>query len=200
MLSVEEVYELNAISLTDTIANDLKAIPNPPNLANPLKSCSRFRNHLKWERQLPGQYVILSTPSLNSLKLDVSMQTLDTGEVVASLALLDCRATGLFINSNFVRMKNLKMKRLHQPVNVYNVDGTPNEAGKVSKVWETVLRYCDHSEHVIFAVTCLGKQNIILGLDWLREHNPEVDWQMNKVKMSRCLNHCRTCQNETNAK
>jgi hypothetical protein len=48
-------------------------------------------------------------------------------------------------------------------------------------------------------VTCLGKQNIILGLDWLREHNPEVDWQTNEVKMSHCPNHCRTCQNETNA-
>jgi hypothetical protein len=80
------------------------------------------------------------------------------------------------------------------------VDGTPNEAGKVSEVWETILRYRDHSERAIFAVTCLGKQNIILGLDWLHEHNPEVDWQTNEVKMSRCPNHCHTCQNEMNVK
>jgi hypothetical protein len=53
---------------------------------------------------------------------------------------------------------------------------------------------------VIFAVTCLGKQNIILRLDWLRKHNPEVDWQTNEVKMSCCPNHCHTCQNKTNAK
>jgi hypothetical protein len=49
------------------------------------------------------------------------MQTLDTGEVVASPALLDCGATGLFIDSNFMKMKNLKTKRLSQPVNVYSV-------------------------------------------------------------------------------
>jgi hypothetical protein len=79
------------------------------------------------------------------------------------------------------------------------VDGTPNEARKVSEVWETVLQYRDHSERAIFAVTCLGKQNIILRLNWLRKHNPEVNWQTNKVKMSRCPNHCHTCQNETNA-
>jgi hypothetical protein len=79
------------------------------------------------------------------------------------------------------------------------VDGTPNEAGKVSEVWETILRYCDHSERAIFAVTCLGKQNIILKLDWLCKHNPKVDWQTNEVKMSHCPNHCHTCQNETNA-
>jgi hypothetical protein len=47
--------------------------------------------------------------------------------------------------------------------------------------------------------TCLGKQNIILGLNWLCEHNPKVDWQTNKVKMSCCPNHCCTCQNEMNA-
>jgi hypothetical protein len=105
------------------------------------------------------------------LELDVSMQTLNTDEVVASPALLDCGATGLFVNGNIVKMKNLMMRKLSQPVNVYNVDGTPNEAGKVSEVWETVLQYCDHSECAVFAVTCLGKQNIILGLDWLHEHN-----------------------------
>jgi hypothetical protein len=70
------------------------------------------------------------------------------------------------------------MKRLSQPVNIYNVDSTPNEAGKVSEIWETVLQYCDHSKCAIFAVTCLGKQNIILGLNWLCEHNPKVNWQM----------------------
>jgi hypothetical protein len=67
------------------------------------------------------------------------MQTLDTGEVVALPALLDCGATGLFIDGNFMKMKNLMTRKLSQPVNVYNVDGTPNEAGKVSEVWETVL-------------------------------------------------------------
>ena len=40
--------------------------------------------------------------------------------------------------------------------------------------------------------------DIILGLNWLCEHNPKVDWQSGKVKMSHCLNHCHTCQNEVN--
>jgi hypothetical protein len=138
-LLVEEVYELNAISSTSPIVNDSKAIPITPNLVNPPKPCSRFRNCPKWERRLPERYVISSTPSLNSLELDVLMQTLDTGKVVASPALLDCGATGLFVDGNFVKMKNLMMRKLSQPVNVYNVDGTPNEAEKVLEVWETVL-------------------------------------------------------------
>ena len=37
-----------------------------------------------------------------------------------------------------------------------------------------------------FAVTHLGMEDMILGLPWLCEHNPEVDWEKGEVKMSRC--------------
>ena len=56
-----------------------------------------------------------------------------------------------------------------------------------------VLQYKDHSERAVFAVTNLGKQDMILGLTWLREHNPEVDWKTGEINMSRCPQHCRTC-------
>jgi hypothetical protein len=62
------------------------------------------------------------------------MQTLNTAKVVASPALLDCGATGLFVNGNFIKTRNLTTRKFSQPVNVYNVDGTPNEAGKVLEV------------------------------------------------------------------
>ena len=90
------------------------------------------------------------------------------------------------------------MKQLSRPIPVYNVDSSLNKAGSISEVWETILRYCKHSEHVTFAVTGLGKQDIILGLTWLQKHNPEVDWASGKVKMSQCPNRCHTCQNEMN--
>jgi hypothetical protein len=38
-----------------------------------------------------------------------------------------------------MKMKNLMTRKLSQPMNIYNVDSTPNKAGKVSEVWETVL-------------------------------------------------------------
>ena len=67
---------------------------------------------------------------------------------------------------------------------MFNVDGTPNEAGSIQEVVDIVLHYQDHFEHVQFAVTGLGKQDMILGYTWLREHNPEVDWITKEVKMS----------------
>jgi hypothetical protein len=76
------------------------------------------------------------------------------------------------------------MKPLSQPIPVYNVDGSLNEAGCISKVVEVILRYHDHSECATFAVTGIDKQDVILRLTWLHAHNPKVDWKAKEVTMS----------------
>jgi hypothetical protein len=60
-----------------------------------------------------------------------------------------------------------------------------------------ILRYDGHSEHTQFAVTHLGKQSIILGYNWLCNHNPEINWQTKDVKMSHFPTQCSTCCVET---
>ncbi|KAF8237541.1 hypothetical protein L208DRAFT_1247199, partial [Tricholoma matsutake] len=52
-------------------------------------------------------------------------------------------------------------------ISVYNVNGTPNEVGSISEVWDCILHYQNHSEHATFVVTGLGNQDIILGITWL---------------------------------
>jgi len=32
----------------------------------------------------------------------------------------------------------------------------------------------------------LGKTDVILGMPWLVAHNPEIDWEKEEVKMTRC--------------
>src|SRR3979490_2444529 len=100
-------------------------------------------------------------------------------------ALVDCGATGLFINTEYVRSNNLSTRRLTSPIPVYNVDGTANEAGAITEIADVVLRYKGHAERTQFAVTWLGKQNMILGFTWLHEHNPEIDWQTKEGRVSR---------------
>jgi len=34
------------------------------------------------------------------------------------------------------------------------------------------------------------KWTVILGIPWLAYHNPEIDWRMRKVKMTRCSEKC----------
>jgi len=58
---------------------------------------------------------------------------------------------------------------------VFNVNGSPNEAEQISKVVNVVLHYKTHSERMLLAVSGLGKQSLILGYDWLKDHNPKID-------------------------
>jgi hypothetical protein len=67
--------------------NDSKAVPTPP------PPHPHIQRHPKWERQLPKCYVMASILSLKSFKLDVALQTTNTGEVFASKGLHYCGAT-----------------------------------------------------------------------------------------------------------
>jgi hypothetical protein len=76
------------------------------------------------------------------------------------------------------------------------VDGTPNEAGPIRRIAELLVSYKGHAERAVFAITALGDQDVILGLPWLRQHNPEVDWKTGEVTMSRCPRECKVCKEE----
>jgi len=103
---------------------------------------------------------------------------------------VDSRATGEFIDRHYAKSNWLHTQKLSEPIPVYNVDGTLNEAGSITEVVDLILRYWNHLERTLFAVTGLGKQKLILGHSWLRKHNLEIDWVTGEVKMSRCPPQC----------
>jgi len=74
------------------------------------------------------------------------------------------------------------------------MDGSPNEADQISEVVDIVLRYKIHSERTLLTVSSLRKQNMILGYTWLKDHNPEVNWQTREVQMNRYPPQCEGCR------
>ncbi|KNZ80142.1 hypothetical protein J132_06874, partial [Termitomyces sp. J132] len=90
----------------------------------------------------------------------------------------------------------LTMQLLPKPIPIFNIDQTPNEAGTISSMVDLVCHYQNHAEHSIFAITSLGKQDMILGFTWLREHNLKVKWARSKVAMSWCPCRYSICTTE----
>ena len=43
---------------------------------------------------------------------------------------------------------------------------------------------------MVFIVTDIGEEDVIIGLDWLREHNPDIDWERGSLRLSRCPASC----------
>jgi len=79
-----------------------------------------------------------------SLLLPVEIGTTDTSELHSVKALLDCRATRSFIDRDFVCLKEMNTQTLSHNIPVFNIDGSPNEAGQISEVMDVVLRYKTH--------------------------------------------------------
>ena len=127
----------------------------------------------KWEKRLPRR---LSVNTLNargtSIILPIEIGTTDTSEVHSVKALLDSGATDNFIDKDFVRTKGISTQNISRPIPVFNVDGSSNEAGQISKVVDVVFCYKTHSERLLLAVSNLRKQSMILGYTWLKDHNP----------------------------
>src|SRR6202044_3921154 len=51
----------------------------------------------------------------------------------------------------------------------------------------------NHSESILFDIVSLGSVPVILGLPWLRKHNPSITWSPEetlKFNSSFCLQHC----------
>ncbi|KAG5718734.1 hypothetical protein E4T56_gene2735 [Termitomyces sp. T112] len=120
--------------------------------------------------------------STNSLHLDMEIETTDTQQTHRVIALLNSRATGLFLDLEFIKHYGLTTQPLPKPIPVYNIDRTPNKAGTINSVINLVLYHWNHAEHAMFVVTSLDRQNMILGFMWLYEHNLKVDWAKGEIE------------------
>jgi hypothetical protein len=98
-----------------------------------------------------------------SLAVDVEIESTDTAVRRCTQALIDCGATGCFIDIEWAKLNNIPTCPLTKLIPVYNVNGTANDAGTITDIADIILRYENHSEHTQLAVTCLGKQSMILG-------------------------------------
>lgn len=107
------------------------------------------------------------------------------------VAMVDSGASTLFLNKQFVRENNVKTRRLKKPIAVYNIDGTPNKAGAIEEIAVLALTIGEHVEKTVFTITDIGPEDVIIGIDWLRRHNPEINWDEGTLKLNRCPNDCQ---------
>ena len=122
--------------------------------------------------------------------MKVGLKKLESHEGITVKALLDSGATGLFMDTTFAREKGFRMERMKNPLLVKNVDGTVNIGGAITHQVECNMFFKGHIERVRMDVYNLGRTEVILGMPWLAAHNPEIDWEKEKVKMTRCPPIC----------
>lgn len=78
-----------------------------------------------------------------------------------------------------------------KPKIVRNVDNSANALGKITNYVEVNLRVGGHEEQTRFSVTGIGEDDLILGLPWLRRHNPSLNWRKGQMLFQDCPISCQ---------
>jgi len=128
---------------------------------------------------------------LREVTVKIGLERIDMQKGITVEALLDSGATGLVMSSEFATKQGFKLKKLERPMQVRNMDGSFNKEGLIEHTVEVNIYFKGHRKRTEIDVIGGQKWTVILGMPWLARYNPEIDWRMGKVRMTRCPKECR---------
>jgi hypothetical protein len=107
-------------------------------------------------------------------------------------AFIDSGAGGNFIHTSFVTKYGIPLVKLQTPITLSMGDNSPSNYGPVTH--ETVplqLHVDSHIETITLLVTTIPT-DMILGMPWLKLHNPSIDWTDGQVtfQSTHCIPAC----------
>jgi len=73
--------------------------------------------------------------------MKIGLERIDMQEGIMVEVLLDSRATGLVMSSEFAKKQGFKLKKLERPMNIRNVDGLLNKEGPIENTVEVNIYY-----------------------------------------------------------
>ncbi len=133
------------------------------------------------------------TTSPSSIKLSVKIRIQD--KLTTTTALIDSGAADNVVSLEFAQKHKLKLTPCNTLMAVEALDGRPLGEGRVSRITEEVKLLIGtlHSKFIKFYIIHSPNHLIILGLPWLRTHNPHIYWregqilQWGTICQERCL-------------
>lgn len=92
-------------------------------------------------------------------------------------AMINSGASTLFINKTFVNHHQIPVRKYSNPIKLLNIDGTENEVGSITEYCVLQIEIRGKSMEEVFTVAGIGKEDIIIGIDWLRHHDPKISFK-----------------------
>ena len=131
----------------------------------------------------------MNSKIITPIHLDVRIST--RGKYTGARATIDSACEGILVNEKWVERKQFPTYALTHPIRVRNVDDTINKAGLIKRGLDANLMVQDpqertHTERVQMFITNLGKDDVLLGTDWLKYHDPSIGWKCREVHFDRC--------------
>jgi len=106
--------------------------------------------------------------------------------------MIDSGATEDFLDREVCNKDGIKMIKVKNPREIYLPDGKPSSMGPVTHMMKVSIDISSHRELATCQVANLQNHEVILGMPWLREHNPTIDWNDKRITFNseRCTTWC----------
>jgi len=106
--------------------------------------------------------------------------------------MIDSGATEDFIDQEFCDKYQIPTIRARSPREIYLADGEPSSMGPVTHIAKVRMDIGAHREMTTFQVANLQNHEAILGMPWLKNHNPRIDWGQGKITFDskKCTTMC----------
>jgi Reverse transcriptase (RNA-dependent DNA polymerase)/RNase H-like domain found in reverse transcriptase/Integrase zinc binding domain/Chromo (CHRromatin Organisation MOdifier) domain len=107
-------------------------------------------------------------------------------------AMIDSGASGNFICYTYFRF--FFEQSLSKPKTTrYLLKMADGKTNVVSRETSTQIKIKDHSENLTLDITRLERYPIILGIPWLKKHDPWIHWSSHRITFNspHCLHHCQ---------
>jgi hypothetical protein len=147
------------------------------------------------------EFEIMSIANMNQLFVDFEASPLPTPpeekssyipKPFSGKALIDSGATSCFISPRIVEDFRLRLKKHATPKKLRVIDGREVDSGLVTQFVTFSLKIQDHVETIDCHVANIGNNDLVLGMSWLKIHNPSIHWDDRRMSFSSpyCSNNC----------
>ena len=96
--------------------------------------------------------------------------------------MIDSGATGSFIAESLIRLWDLQTRTKEDQYNLLMADGSSTRVNRETIPLAVAIK--QHYEELTLDVVRTANYDVILGIPWLRRHNPIIDWIRGVLRFS----------------
>jgi hypothetical protein len=90
--------------------------------------------------------------------------------------MIDLGASSSFVHHSFVKEHKIKEIVLPSPILLYNINNSGNTTREIRTMVILETTIGEKWKKLLFLVTNISLEKVILGIDWLRMENPTINW------------------------
>ena len=133
----------------------------------------------------------------NSNQIYVPIKLIRGKKTVRTKALLDSGATSNFLSPRLIKKCSIPIKELPRRIELTNMDETRNKIGYITHEAHLRMKIQDHEQITRFLIADLGADDAVIGIGWLREHKPEINWENEALTFPNCGPSCKKERRQT---